>query len=93
MLPRELLAMMLGFVPTRDLMSCLFACKTLKDVVLCDAVWERRCRDDLGWTSEHPKRDDTWIQTYRSHALLTGITFSFSSSGAQGRPSLITLFD
>uniref|UniRef100_K1QA04 F-box only protein 31-B n=1 Tax=Magallana gigas TaxID=29159 RepID=K1QA04_MAGGI len=46
-LPPELLSRILDYVPGRDLPNVCITCKTLRDVVYVDSVWQMKCKQVL----------------------------------------------
>ncbi|KAL6077901.1 hypothetical protein QOT17_001943 [Balamuthia mandrillaris] len=68
-LPREVLAMIFGFVPTKELYpSCFLLSSTCLAAVLEETVWRARCERDLGVlniTEEQP----SWFHHYRDSCL------------------------
>ncbi|XP_034317266.2 F-box only protein 31 isoform X1 [Magallana gigas] len=60
-LPPELLSRILDYVPGRDLPNVCITCKTLRDVVYVDSVWQRKCKQEYNF-----KSIEGWNVNYRT---------------------------
>ncbi|KAL6040544.1 hypothetical protein QOT17_025344 [Balamuthia mandrillaris] len=69
-LPKEVLAMIFGFVPTKQLYpSCFLLSSTCLAAVLDAMAWRARCEEDLG-VRELPPGKSSWFHTYRDSRLV-----------------------
>lgn len=60
-LPPELLSRILDYVPGRDLPNVCISCKTLRDVVYVDSIWQRKCKQEYNF-----KSIEGWNVNYRT---------------------------
>ena len=63
-LPPELLAMVIGWIPTKELYpNCFLVNRIFLSALLNDLSWKQRCLVDLGVDQRLPSV--SWMQTYK----------------------------